>query len=376
MRKALALVVAPLLIALFGAIVWPGSRSSRQASAPPGPVEVPPASTGEPWPEDLRERVPLRPGAPLPLVKSSELRKTAVVPRLDAPHDGRNLLWCVTLELAYQRYASHFQGSFRASTSLDPAEHVARVGTIESGILQAIRDEMGRKFPKAKLEEMLPTGDFAPSDVIAFAYLFRSLPFATTFARYDRPFSFAGRDVHAFGVWKDGLAQEAASQVHLLFYEAPERFAIELKTTSVQDRLLLARIPPKATLGETVQGLLDAASKHKPGKMEEGDQVLIPCLNFDARASYRNLEAVFGKPPGAGFYGIQEARQGILFRLDESGATLESWAMLYAVLNGDTPPPPRNFFFNGPFLILLMKAAAATPYFAAWIEDPELLCGR
>ena len=334
------------------------------------------------------------PGPPLPLVKAGQLRKTAVVPVLQTSHEAaRNLVWCATFEMAWQELEGHFKGApalkggpayvthLNAKTAkksdLDPSWYVARAGRIEDGILQAIAREMAERFPEADLTQMMPAGPHDPTDVFAFAYLLRVLPFAEPFARYDKPFKFGGKDVHAFGVWKGGPRQSASSQARLLFYQSPSRFAVELKTTSDKDLLLLARVEKKATLLDTVRVVTEGALKNNPGKMEEGDELLVPCLNFDLRKSYDELLGkFFSAPPSATKYFIDQAYQGILFRLDETGARLESWAGIYSKLNGDTPPPPRKIFFDGPFLILLMKTGAKTPYFAAWIEDPELLCAR
>lgn len=333
------------------------------------------------WPEDVVAAPPGPPPPPLPRIgQDAKLDRTSIVPVLQSPHAaGQNLIWCATFELAWQEfggpksadggpaYVVHLNAKTVTKADLDPSWYVARGGTVGDGILQAIGREMKEKFPSAKLAEMLPPGPYEDEDKLAFAYLARTLPFAREFARYDGPFTFGGRDVHAFGVWRGGPRQSAAGQAHLLFYESPTRFAVELKTTSDKDRLILSRIPKKATLLETVREAAGLAQNAKPGKMEEGDEILVPCLNFDLRKNYKDLQ----KPEW-----IDQAYQVIRFRLDESGAKLESWAALYSKLNGDTPPPPRKIFFDGPFLLTLMKADAKTPYFAMWIEDPEILLQR
>ncbi|HEX7898579.1 MAG TPA: DUF2950 family protein [Planctomycetota bacterium] len=347
------------------------------------------------WPtdEEILSGGPAAAGPPLPLIDAtSKLSRTSIVPVLQTPHDGRNLIWCATFELAWQELGGYFKGDpalkggpgyvthLNAKTvtkaDLDPSWYLARAGTVGAGILKDIEREMKGRFPEAPLVEMLPAGPHDDTDVFAFAYLLRNLPFAQPFGRYDRPFTFGGKDVHAFGVWKGGPRQSASSQARLLFYESPTRFAVELKTSSDLDRLILARIPKKGTLLETVREAADVALKSNPGKMEEGDELLVPCLNFDLRKSYKELAKPFSAPPAATPYGIDQAYQAILFRLDETGAKLESWAGIYSKLNGDTPPPPRKIFFDGPFLLTLMKSDAKTPYFAIWIEDPEILPGR
>jgi hypothetical protein len=64
------------------------------------------------------------------------------------------------------------------------------------------------------------------------------------------------------------------------------------------------------------------------------------------------------------------AMQSIRFRLDERGAILKSEA---GVALSEDGSKPRQFIFDKPFLILLERRDAARPYFALWVDNPELL---
>jgi hypothetical protein len=65
------------------------------------------------------------------------------------------------------------------------------------------------------------------------------------------------------------------------------------------------------------------------------------------------------------------ALQAVCFRLDERGAVLKSDAGVYDSVG--PPEQPRQFVLNKPFLILLERKGAARPYFALWVDNPELL---
>ncbi|MFG0318862.1 MAG: hypothetical protein ACF8XB_16440, partial [Planctomycetota bacterium JB042] len=52
-------------------------------------------------------------------------------------------------------------------------------------------------------------------------------------------------------------------------------------------------------------------------------------------------------------------------------AELESEAVM--VLRASAVLDARRLVFDGPFLVMLLREGAARPYFAAWIETPELL---
>ena len=74
---------------------------------------------------------------------------------------------------------------------------------------------------------------------------------------------------------------------------------------------------------------------------------------------------------------VLDARQAIRFVLDETGAKLESSAHFTTEEAKDTVRI-RHFIFNKPFLVLLARNSGTDeqigePYFAMWIETPELL---
>jgi serine protease inhibitor len=70
-------------------------------------------------------------------------------------------------------------------------------------------------------------------------------------------------------------------------------------------------------------------------------------------------------------YDVAEARQGIRFRLDEYGARLESDSSLG--FKSSISAQPRKLVFDRPFLIYLKEQSSHRPYFALWVETPEVL---
>jgi hypothetical protein len=68
---------------------------------------------------------------------------------------------------------------------------------------------------------------------------------------------------------------------------------------------------------------------------------------------------------------VSRAIQIIKFRIDETGAVLESEAVMH--FDFGAPAGHREFVFDRPFLIYLIERTADQPYFAAWIENTELM---
>lgn len=64
---------------------------------------------------------------------------------------------------------------------------------------------------------------------------------------------------------------------------------------------------------------------------------------------------------------LDSARQDILFRLDKVGVELKSSARVA------TTGVATHYYCNRPFLVDLKKRATLAPYFAAWVNNAELL---
>ena len=60
--------------------------------------------------------------------------------------------------------------------------------------------------------------------------------------------------------------------------------------------------------------------------------------------------------------------------MDEKGVKLRSEAHMAIGCAMEVPPQPQHIMiFDRPFLVLLKRAGAKTPYFAMWVDNPELL---
>jgi hypothetical protein len=100
----------------------------------------------------------------------------------------------------------------------------------------------------------------------------------------------------------------------------------------------------------------------------------VPYLNFDLTESFEALKGVgISGPKGGG--SISEAIQNIRLRLDEKGAVLKSEAVI-GVTSAPMFEEPKRMICDGPFLIQMMKQGATTPYFAAWVANPEVLARK
>jgi len=333
--------------------------------------------------------------------------RTIVTPHLETPIDpNRNLLWCSTFQLAWNETCRQAGGPLeiidappmvavlnkRAASreDIDEASCITAAG-VGPKIIERIRRQFERKFPNRPVPRVLPPAEnVPPGGWVAFACLYKDLPFERPFRRFPRAVRFVDGLVASFVLggpppdlklspdgfpdekqlrehrWRD---EKIAEQVAVFDYKNPDDFIIEIKTKSKEDRLLLAKVTPEATLGHTVEAVRRRVEKSKPVNMDmDGDKLTVPVVDFDVTRKYRELIGKVlvqsGKP-------IVEAIQTIRFSLDEKGSRLESGVFIESW--GERMRPPYRMFFDKPFLILLERRGAKRPYFALWVANSELL---
>jgi hypothetical protein len=327
---------------------------------------------------------------------AASLKETLFTPSLAQPiQPGRNILWCGTFQLAWNEASSligedlHFASEPAVvadlnrkaftRTDLDDESYVALAGFVRDGIYDAIPKALKDKFHGHASPHYLPSPADAPrpQDIVAYAYLFKNLQFAHPFERLDEGMAFRGRQMQCFGIDPDKPDQSVVrSQVRILDYTGPDDFVIELKSKSNDDRLILAKIPPKPTLEQTIQAVQNRAAKPST-PMDQGDVLKVPKLNFDLTQSFRELlglPLIVKNPKIAKDLVITAAIQNIRFQMDEKGVRLRSEAGI-SFAHGAAAPMPRQhiMIFDAPFLIMLQRTAAKTPYFALWVDNAELL---
>ena len=331
---------------------------------------------------------------------AGEFPGTDVLPDAGGPiQAGRNYVYCCTFELAWQQLQEHVGGavelegdpplagrlnasSFSHSDVSEDAL-IARAGRGSDGIAEDIRREIARKFPSAqpRLPERLQRGA-----VFVYAYLQKNLPFAVSFDSLPEPLMFRGSGqpvgVESFGmrdfkneVGRDELLRE---QVGVLDYVSDEDFVVRLASSRTTDEIVLAKIPPEATLAETLLAVRRRIESPNPDhhwpKLEAGDTLVVPKLTINLEREYTELLGRhFLNGTWAGLF-VGGAPQIVRFRLDESGAYLESEAAIIGEF-GDSGlvHRPRKLVFDRPFLIYLRESPAERPYFAAWIENAEFM---
>lgn len=330
---------------------------------------------------------------------AGDLRETVVVPTPHARLAGRNVLWCGTFQLAWNEVCAlvgedlHFAGPEPPMVArlnrkefgkedLDEASYVAIADFVRNDVHARIRRAVREKFGDRAKPKLLPDPALTsrPQDIVAYAYLLKSLKFATPFEAIDRPLTFDGTKVACFGLGEDYRPGHAdmLETFRILAYEDDTRHCIvELLPTAAEDRILLAKVPPAETLAATVAAEEERIAAAEPIEPQLGDVLKVPKMSFDITRTYGELlgrRLVVQNPDIAKDLHVLGADQRIRFEMNEKGVELESESSISFGCSGSAPPPKTHILiFDEPFLILLQRTGAARPYFALWVDNAELL---
>jgi hypothetical protein len=335
---------------------------------------------------------------------TTDLHQTVVVPTLDTPvPEGKNVVWCGTVQLAWKhlvkdvlREPAKIQGAEEVVSRLNKAQlgeedlppdsYLATAGFAKDGIVEKVKSEMQRRF-----QEEVDIDALAPNDILAYAYLEASAAFTTPFFENRGLFRFVGSDgvatqVSSFGIEErhEYAYEELREQIDVLYslrqngsHEGLEEFVVDLCRDSSRNQIVVACVPRKATLLETladvekkIQGSARSPYAEYQRRFGIRDVLLVPNLNWEVRHNFAELEGGDKRFTNAGFggYYIAKAMQTIRFRLDRSGAELASEAQHIC------KPSATFFVLDRPFLIFMRKREAERPFFVMWVDNAELLC--
>jgi hypothetical protein len=328
----------------------------------------------------------------------SALKDTQLVAHPDVPLTAdENFLWCGTLQLAWNKAIGlvgeklHFTQQPHlvdllnredfTDADLAPSSYVALADFERNHAEDEIRAALEKTFNGSASPELIPPvpPHPTPDDFLAYAYLYKNLSFATPFW-VNQPLAFGSHSVANFGFRTNlhSLPPAIADQVIIRDYQSDDNFVVQLKIKKPEDELILAKVPPGATLQATIQSVLKRAAQ-EPVPPTDEDELAIPKLNFDLRGDFPKLEGLILQPgPHARVKGLEttSVKQLIRFQFNESGAILKSEAAIGLATTAMAPeyrPQPHRLIFDRPFLILLKQAKSDKPYFALWVGNASLL---
>ena len=353
------------------------------------------------------------PESEVPNVKSTDLKRTAVVATLDSPlPEHRNVIWCATFQMAWDKLKRdvikepiQVIGAEALADRLNrgefPPAHIEKesfylaAGFVKDGIIEEVQREMARRFPSETIAPFDPRYKTLPGAFLGYGFLRASVPFKYAFYAGRTPFRFVDSngtrtDVASFDTIATSPSPDSEkirAQVEVLCGGTVDflsgdltGFAIDLCKESKPYQVVLARILRAETLGATLAAVDKriADFKSSPDYQElrdlgHQDNLTVPDVLY--RLTHQYLELIdhsFGNRAFSDCF-IFEAMQMVDFRLSRTGVILKSEARLGGA-GGGSGTPPRDFRFDKPFLIYVKKRQAdAKPFFVMWVDNAELM---
>ena len=328
-----------------------------------------------------------------PRINSSKLTQTDLTAYLEKPiKENNNLIYCGTFQLAWNSLEDDvFQEKVRLKLNkefarkmnqrlfkndyLSAAYHVSMAGRLNEEFLNqlrtALQDKFGSEAPQIKVEQKIkgPT-------ILAYSYLYKRIKFSTEFNVFNVPLEFETGKSHqkvesfvikkAAGDSSDSLKQ----QVKVLDYKNEDNFIIKLKTKAKKDEIILANVKPQPNLVKTIDYVKQRTkTSEKNSTLKKNETLQIPKIKFNLEHSY--AEIIGDEVLNQGGWEVEKALQYVDFKLNETGATVQSKGKIK--ITKGLPRTNRSFIFDDPFLVYLQEKGAKYPYLAVWIGNTELL---
>jgi hypothetical protein len=312
-----------------------------------------------------------------------------------------NILYCASFQMAWNKMrdkvikgdiqlenepltAQRLNRMLENRNDISIGSFVAEAGELSDELVARINKQLQEKFGDQVGDTLEKPHDAnGQRQLIAYAFLYKNLEFPTEFEKLKDTVAFAagGRvtPVQAFGVdsfaHSKRLHKKLADQVAIFDYRNDDDFILVLTSKSDNDQIILAKVTPGRNLLNTYTTVAQRIGNAKQSYLQEEETLRIPKIDFDLTHSFSELENKRIKNKGWEGWFISKAVQDTRFKLDEKGAVLKSRSFLL-MLKEEAPPPeekPRKFIFDKPFLICLKQKNGIHPYFALWVNNPELL---
>jgi hypothetical protein len=348
----------------------------------------------------------------IPNLDANDTGRTSVLATLDSPMpEGKNAIWCATFQMAWDKFKQDvIREPLQVSGTQDLADRLNSGTYPTTGIekesfyvaagragqmIQQIQKDMAQQFPTEPVPVFDKRYRTLPEGIMAYAFLQIGIEFEYPFYVNERPFAFtepAGPPVNVASFCAhtrepDADLRHLHEQVEILYYrygEKPEdqEFAVDLCKSSRPYQIIIARMAPRATLGDTASALRQSISDFSHdsdysvlSRLRPIDRLIVPDVLYRLTHHFTELEDKWlGNHGWEGFF-IFEASQMIDFSLSRTGVLLKSEARFATGRSkGFDIDKPRYLYFDRAFLVCVKKRTPeAAPFFVMWVANADLM---
>jgi hypothetical protein len=327
-------------------------------------------------------------------VNSRSLKTTSVSAHLEAEiEQSHNILYCASFQLAYNTLkddiikadirfpyalaiAERLNNATISADDISHTEYIAMVGTKNDDIENEINTALKSKFKASTPALTVPLN--STDDLVIYAHLFKNIKFNTRFEDLKDELIFRrglySSRVDSFGIQSfSSKHKEMGEQVEIIDFISSEDFIVRFKTDNIEEELVLARVEPMGTLMETINLVQNRIDTKIVQSLREGDSLMIPKFYINISHSYDEL--IGKRITNAGFnkFNFAHALQDTVFSMNPKVVKASSGSRSRS---SDSSVEGRELLFNRPFLLYIKEKNAKEPYFALWVDNPEILISR
>lgn len=268
-----------------------------------------------------------------------------------------------TGDTAALKMADCFNHPVCTKADLDAPSYYTRAG-FGSRTVEAINRESRAKFPEKSFPDLKI--DLREEDIISYAYFYKKVAYEMPFTRGN--ISFEGRQVTGFEAGGD-----QKRTVEVLHYEHDNRFIVRLRLKDPTDELILAKGFDTRQPEELLRQL-DQLNGRQATRLTENDFFKMPLLKLQYRRDYEEMVGKNLDNEGFKQYFIGLMFENIAFELDETGARVESQAVISVERSAAAHQRQRRYFYlDKPFWVLMKRTDASNPYFLLGVNNTDVM---
>ena len=257
----------------------------------------------------------------------------------------------------------HLNHPAMSREDLDEASYYVKAG-FGPETLEEINTASRKKFPNKTFHDLQI--DLAKEDIISYAYFYKNV-------RYEKPFT--SKTVRFDSAMVKGFeaVDEQKHTVEVLHYESNDRFIVKLRLQQKDEELILAKGYPMDYPGEVLKAL---SQWHSDAGTTLGndDHFQMPVLALDIRRDYEEMIGQSLANEGFQEYHIGQMFENIAFSLDETGAKVESQAVIAMDRSAFRPGRQiRYFYLDKPFWVIMKRRESASPYFLLGVNRSNIM---
>lgn len=320
-----------------------------------------------------------------PSIQQEEAQPVEEVKKTESGYEAiKNKLWCITFQLVWNTFmdkvthgpvllaggnppiANELNKKLYTANLLNDNSYYITYGKINKSLKKQIERAIEKKFNETS--DILDTINWdVRNSYLFYAMLKKDFNFEVPFDKLAAaPFGESAESVKYFGVNKDS-DRKLRKNVHVLFYNSPDEYAVKLVTKEKEDVILF-----RTDKNDSFENLyLYVTQQDVSERFAKEDSLMVPNFKIDKTISYDELCGKIIK--GTNNKVITQALQTIKFNMDNKGGTLKSEAALAVMRMSLNPDIGRKYHFDKEFVLFLKEQGKDKPYFAVRVENPEFL---